>query len=249
MNGCFPKTGMKRSRARPAGKDSARLGVVIAAAGLSSRMNGIDKQLLELAGVPVVIRALQAFDGLPQVSEQVLVCRQQEIAGMWELLRRFEIQKVSQIVAGGGSRQESVFAGVRSLGTCEYIAVHDGARAFISPQVIIDCLALAKEHRAALAAVPVKDTIKCADSEGYAAGTPPRESLYIAQTPQIFERALYLTAMAQAEKEGRQYTDDCQLVEALGGRCFLSPGSYLNFKITTPEDLIMAQAIAEGEID
>ena len=178
----------------------------------------------------------------------VLVGREQEIPALWELLRRFEIRRVSQIVAGGASRQESVFAGVRCLGECEYIAVHDGARAFVSPQVIADCFACAQKHRAALAAVPVKDTIKRADDEGFAAETPPRESLFIAQTPQIFERALYFAAMEQAERAGRQYTDDCQLVEALGERCFLSPGSYLNFKITTPEDLILAQALAAGEI-
>lgn len=230
-------------------REEVRLGVVIAAAGLSSRMRGVDKQLCELEGVPVVIRSLQAFDRLEQVSEVVLVGREQEIPFLWELLRRFGIRKVSQIAAGGASRQQSVFAGVRCLGRCEYIAIHDGARAFVSPQVILECLAFAKEHRAALAAVPVKDTIKRADKEGFAAETPPRESLFIAQTPQIFERALYLAAMERAEQSGREYTDDCQLVEALGERCFLSPGSYLNFKITTPEDLIMAQAIAAGEID
>lgn len=225
-----------------------RLGTVVVAAGASSRMNGIDKQLAELEGIPAVIRALQPFDALPEVSEIVLVCREREIPHLWELLRHFALKKVSRIVAGGASRQESVFAGVRSLGECGYIAVHDGARAFVSPQVILDCLALAVEKRAALAAVPVKDTIKRAGPKGDVLETPPRDSLYIAQTPQIFERSLYFTAMERAVEAGREYTDDCQLVEALGQRCFLSPGSYLNFKITTPEDLIMAQAIAAGEI-
>lgn len=226
----------------------AELGVIVVAAGTSSRMRGADKMLLELEGVPVVIRSLQAFDSLPQVGELVLVCREQETARMWELARDFKIKKLSQIIAGGAARQDSAFAGVRALGEWEYIAIHDGARPFVSGEAILDCLAAAKAHRAALAAVPVKDTIKRADESGFVAATPPREGLYIAQTPQIFARSLYLRAMEEAQREGRQYTDDCQLVEALGQRCFLSSGSYLNFKITTPEDFLMAQAIAAGEI-
>ena len=229
-------------------QSGAELSAVIAAAGSSSRMNGVDKQTVELDGVPVIIRSLRAFDVLPQVGEVVLVCREREVPHMWELARRFGIQKLSHIVAGGATRQASVFAGVKSLGECGYIAIHDGARAFVSGEVILNCLAAAKEHRAALAAVPVKDTIKRADEKGFVAETPPRSSLHIAQTPQIFERALYLAAMQKATQDGKEYTDDCQLVEALGQRCRLSPGSYLNFKITTPEDLIMAQAIAAGEI-
>lgn len=226
----------------------AELGAVIVAAGTSSRMQGADKQLLDLEGMPVVIRSLQAFDSLQQVGELVLVCREQETARMWELARRFGVKKLSQIVAGGATRQDSAFAGVRALGGWGYVAIHDGARPFVSGEVILSCLAAAKAHRAALAAAPVKDTIKRADENGFVAATPPRDGLYIAQTPQVFERALYWQAMEKAQREGRQYTDDCQLIEALGQRCFLSPGSYLNFKITTPEDLLMAQAIAAGEI-
>lgn len=228
---------------------SLSVGVVVVAAGSSSRMNGVDKLFYELDGVPVVARAIEPFCLCECVREIVVACRGRDIPQLWDIARCFSLGKVSKIVAGGSTRQESVFAGVRALDPdCSLIAVHDGARAFVSRAVIEDCLRVAAQKRAACAAVPVKDTIKRADEQGQIVETPPRASLYIAQTPQAFDRALYLAAMENAAARGMDYTDDCQLIEAIGHRVTLSPGSYLNFKITTPEDLYLAQSFAGGEV-
>lgn len=225
------------------------LGVVVVAAGSSSRMQGVDKLFFELEGIPVVVRSIRAFDELPFVREIVVVSREENLPLLWDLQRSFSLEKVTKIIRGGDTRQESVFAGARALDAdCRYIAIHDAARPFVSAQDITSCFELACEKRAAAAAVPVKDTIKQADENGAILGTPPRDSLFIAQTPQIFESTLYRAAMENALALGESFTDDCQLVEKLGHRVYLSRGSYLNFKLTTPEDLILAQAISAGEI-
>ena len=229
--------------------EALTLGAVIVAAGKSSRMQGVDKQFLELEGVPVLIRSIRAFEELGFVREIAVVVREEEIPRTMEMARAFGLFKVKTICAGGTSRQQSVFNGVRTLSPeCGFVAIHDGARPFIDPGAIAACVADAARCRAACAAVPVKDTIKLRGEDGCIEGTPPRERLFIAQTPQVFERSLYTAAMENALARGEDYTDDCQLVEALGHRVFLSEGSYLNFKITTPEDLILAQALAAGEI-
>lgn len=225
------------------------LGAVIVCAGSSSRMQGLDKMYAPLEDVPVAARSIRAFCGVPYIGDVVVVCRADCIAQMWDIVRAFDLFAVSQIVAGGATRQESVFAGAQALDeACTHIAIHDGARPFVSGAVIDACMRSALEHRAATASVAVKDTIKEADGQGFIVRTPPRERLYAAQTPQVFERALYEEAMQSAIQQGITFTDDCQLIEHLGQRVALAPGSPLNFKLTTPEDFILAQAVAAGEI-
>lgn len=225
------------------------VGAVIVAAGSSTRMGGIDKLFYELDGVPVLVHAVRPFCQTPLIGEIVLVCREQDLARLWELQRVWNLHRVRAIVPGGATRQKSVFAGVRALSdACSLIAVHDAARCFVPPSVIEDAAAVAQRTGAACAAVPMRDTVKRADGSAVITATLPRDDLFLAQTPQTFERTLYFAAMEHAEAVGADYTDDCQLVEAMGHSVTLSQGSMLNFKLTTPEDLLLAQALAAGEI-
>lgn len=225
------------------------VGAVIVAAGSSTRMGGVDKLFLRLDGVPVIVRAVRPFCETDWVGEIVIVCREKDLALLWDWQREYALTRVRTIVAGGASRQASVFAGVRALSEqCSLIAIHDGARCFVPPAVIEDAALTAYRTRAACAGVPMRDTVKRAGEDGVISATLPRDDLFLAQTPQVFERTLYLEAMAHAEASGADYTDDCQLVEALGQPVTLSKGSILNFKLTTPEDLCLAQALAAGEI-
>lgn len=222
------------------------VGVVIVAAGSSRRMQGIDKQDLWLEGMPVVVRSVRCFEELECVREIVVVCREDFLGTMMDYVKEFDLLKVKTIVKGGATRQESVRNGVAALSDdLLYYAIHDGARPFASQEVISCCIEAAVQHKAATAAVPAKDTIKVADENGFIRDTPPRETLYLTQTPQVFLSSLYREALRQAQKDGIDCTDDCQLVERMGAKVYLSQGSYFNIKITTPEDLPIAQAIVQ----
>lgn len=218
---------------------------VIAAAGNSTRM-GLDcpKQFLPLLGVPVIVRTLAAFDRAQTVSAAVVVCRPEDTARMRGLLREWKIRKVCAVVAGGESRQESVAAGLGAVPPkTDYVAVHDGARALIRPEEIDACVRDCFETGASALAVPVKDTIKVADARRRVLSTPDRSALWAVQTPQVFERAVYLRALEEAKRRGGDYTDDCQLAERIGVPVHLCEGSYENIKLTTPEDLSLAEEI------
>ncbi len=220
-------------------------GVVIVAGGSSSRMQGVDKQTLSLGDVPVLVRSIRPFTKIDAVKEIVVVCREEFIPEMMDLVKAFNLQKISRIVRGGSSRQQSVLRGIEALSDeVEYFAIHDGARPFIQEEVILRCMEDALQYGAATAAVPSKDTIKVADRDGFICATPDRSTLHLTQTPQIFRRDWYLQAMEQAKIDGVDCTDDCQLLERAGRKVYLSMGSYFNIKITTPEDIPMAEAIA-----
>ena len=171
-------------------------GAVILAAGSASRMQGINKQLLELAGVPVVIRSLQAFDQNEWFQWLVLVAPKEHQPQMAALVEQYRLCKPVTVVSGGATRQESALRGVQALPDCvEYVAIHDGARPFVSQQVLDACLQDAIQWGASCASIPVKDTIKQVDDRGVVSHTPPRERLRAAQTPQIFLRQEYLLSL------------------------------------------------------
>lgn len=153
-------------------------------------------------------------------------------------------KKVAAIVTGGNTRQRSAAAGAAAVppGT-EWIAVHDGARPLVLPGEIDGCVAAAKRYGAAALAVPVKDTIKLTDGDRFVVSTPRRELLWAVQTPQVFRLDRYREAMRRAESAGRDYTDDCQLLEQERVRVRLCRGNYENIKLTTPDDIITAEAI------
>ena len=226
------------------GENGVYAGAVIAAGGMAQRMQGIDKQGLCIGGIPVLVRSILAMDALEQIREIVVVARPEMFAQIEGWRQQYQLPPFV-LTAGGATRQQSVLAGVEKLSDkVEYVAIHDGARPFADKALVERCLQAAIEHGAATAAVRTKDTIKVAAPDGSIAQTPDRSTLYLTQTPQIFSLELYRRAAAQAQQEGLDFTDDCQLVEHIGQKVWLSEGSYQNIKITTPEDVAVAQAIS-----
>ena len=220
-----------------------KVAAIIVAAGKSSRMLGIDKQLARIGGVPSVVHTLSAFEKCPLVDEIVLVAREENIAQLNKIVEYYRIKKVKTIVKGGNSRQESVFAGIREINSrTDYYCIHDGARPLVSQKIIKDAIDGAMLYGAAAAGVQVKDTIKVVENE-FIERTPDRSKMYMIQTPQVFRSDLYNEAVKIALEENKNYTDDCQLVEAVGRKVYISRGEYFNIKLTTPDDMPVAEAL------
>lgn len=221
-----------------------RVAAVVAAGGSSSRM-GCDKLLAELDGQPVLVHTLFALEECPAVDEMILVAREERIPELLALARDCGLTKLRTIVKGGETRQQSVYNGVCAASPeAEFLCVHDAARPLVTRAVIERAIAAAVRYGAATAAIPLKDTVKLASPSGMVTSTPPREAMMAVQTPQAFSRALYLRAYLAADRE---YSDDCQLIEALGEPVALSEGDRCNLKLTTPEDLIVAEALLQWE--
>ena len=222
------------------------ISAVIVAAGSASRMGGIDKQQYPLGDIPVVARSIRQFHECARITEIVVVCREEDVAQYYVLMQDYGFVKVRKVAAGGADRQSSVFRGIAACDErAAYFAIHDGARPLVTPEIIGSCIDSAILHGAAAAGVPVKNTVKVASPEGFVLETPDRSRLFAIQTPQIFEAGLYRAAMEYALRAGASYTDDCQLVERAGHRVFISRGDYANLKITTPEDIAVAEALIE----
>lgn len=216
---------------------------VVVAAGNSTRMGGVNKQFLLIDGVPVLIRSLLALAGSSLVDEIVVSAREEDIPRMYSMIRDFEVPKVTQIVCGGETRQQSVCNAVRACSEeCDFLAIHDGARPLVGADEIDRVIRTAFDCDAASVAVRVKDTIKLADENGIIVSTPERAFLWAVQTPQVFSRQLYLSALESVPDSGG-FTDDCRLIEEYGHRVQLVEGSYDNIKITTPGDIALAEAI------
>ena len=217
---------------------------VVVAAGSSTRM-GMDKLMLPLDETPVIVYTLRAVQAAPSVGEIILVTREDLIVPMSQLCQDYAISKVTKVVRGGASRTQSVRLGTLEVsGDAQVIAIHDGARPFVSAEVIERVVAQAMETGAAAPALPVKDTIKVAH-DGVVESTPDRACLFAVQTPQVFESSLIKAALQKALDDGLELTDDCAAVERLGMKVALTRGDERNIKLTTPEDLAVAQAILE----
>jgi 2-C-methyl-D-erythritol 4-phosphate cytidylyltransferase len=219
---------------------------ILVAAGSSTRMSccSSSKQFIPLLGVPAIAHSLTAFEKAKLIQETIVVCRPEDRKEMLSIIHQYHIKKVSAVVPGGKTRQQSVSAGVLAASAqAAYFAIHDGARPLIQPQIIDAVVQDAFCHKASALGTPVKDTIKIIDENGFVASTPNRSSLWAVQTPQVFERALYMSAMKQAEEDFADYTDDCQLVEHFGVKVHLCLGEYTNLKLTTKEDIAFAEAI------
>ena len=214
---------------------------VIVAAGSASRMQGTDKILAELGGLPVLSRTLRAFDDHALIDTIVVVAREDQMPKISRVCSPYH--KVRIVVPGGKSRQESVMNGLNAVpdGT-ELVAVHDGARPLVTEAVITKAVQKAAKFGAAAPAVPVKDTIKVSKSGGVDE-TPDRKTLFAVQTPQVFDFALLLGALQNAAQKKLTLTDDCSAVEALGMTVMLTDGEEENIKITTPLDLAVAELI------
>lgn len=216
---------------------------VIVAAGNSTRMSlSVSKQLIPLLGISVIGRTLMAFEKAQSISEIVVVCRDGDRNEIEEIAHSLSIGKLKGFASGGSTRGESVSAGVGELSDkVTHIAIHDGARALVTSNEINDVVMSAIEHNAATLAVPVVDTVKIVDESGVIVSTPDRASLVSAQTPQVFEKELYLRAMRSSE--GMSFTDDCAIVESIGEKIHTVIGEYTNIKITTPKDIPLAEEI------
>lgn len=220
---------------------------VVPAAGSAIRMEGRDKVMEPLSGVPVLARTLQALDRCPKIDEIVVVTREDLIVPVSQLCKEYEISKASKVVRGGDTRVKSVFLGLKDVSSkAELIAIHDGARPLVSQEVLEEVLTCGASTGAAAPAIPVKDTIKRA-KDHLVTETPDRKELFAVQTPQVFERALIAGALHKALEEGWELTDDCSAVEQLGMRVTLTQGTEENIKLTTPIDFAFAEAILEWQ--
>lgn len=225
---------------------------IIAAAGSGARMRGAcaDKQFLMLGDIPVLGRTLSAFEEAQTIDEIIVVTREESILPVSRLVRSMGFAKISGIVRGADTRQQSIAEGLRHLcDECEYIAIHDGARPLVDREDIERVCRAAYEDGAAAVGVRVKDTLKLVDKAGYIQRTADRSQVWAVQTPQVFALSLYRAALAEAMRAGADYTDDCQLVERRGGRVRMVEGSYRNIKITTPEDVAYARYLLSCETD
>ena len=214
--------------------------VIVAAAGSSRRMEGQNKLMLPLDGIPVLARTLLALDGSRLIDEIVVAVREEDLLPTGDLCRLYGVTKPVKIVRGGESRLDSVLAAAMECREdAVFLAVHDGARPLADPELIDRVVALAHRTNAAAPAVPVKDTIKVV-RDGRVESTPDRALLRAVQTPQVFDAQLLRAALQSAQTLGAEITDDCSAVERLGKEVYLTEGSYENIKITTPEDMLLA---------
>jgi len=223
--------------------------ILIPAAGTGSRMrSAVNKQYLTLADRPILAHTLNLFDSHPAVDSIHLISPAAEIAHCRrEVVERYSFAKVRSIIAGGAERQDSVRNGLRECGAADddIVLIHDGARPFFPPALLPEVVTTAVRVGACLLGVPVKDTIKEV-ADGLVTGTPERGRLWQAQTPQAFRFALIRDAHEQAIRDEFRGTDDASLVERLGHPVAMIKGSYQNIKITTPEDLILAEALLKA---
>lgn len=218
---------------------------VVAAAGSSARMGGEDKIMLPLMGEPVIVHTLRALEYCPYIQEIIVVTREELIVPLSKLCADYFLTKVSKVLLGGDTRTRSVRLGVAEVSEkAELIAIHDGARPLVTPEVLEDVILTAARCAAAAPAIPVKDTIKRA-ADGIVTQTPDRSELFAVQTPQVFETDLIRAALQQAVEEDVPLTDDCAAVERLGMKVTLTRGAEENIKITTPSDLAVAEALLQ----
>lgn len=218
---------------------------IVAGAGSGKRMRSATvKTFLAVAGLPVVVHTLRAIAACHEVTDLVLVVREEDESLLSEYIKRHGILRVSRIVPGGRERQDSVYNAMKTLESdTDVVVVHDAVRPFAPPELFRQVIDAALSGTAAIAAVPLKDTIKTVGKDGWVHSTPERTSLMAVQTPQAFPYAVLRDAYEQAMKEGFYSTDDSALVEHIGQPVRVIQGSYENIKITTPEDLILAEYI------
>jgi len=218
---------------------------IIAAAGLSERFGGVTtKQMTELCGSPVLLHTLRAFENTECVHEIIIVAKRNEIP-FWETLcKNHNVSKVTKIIPGGLTRQESVMNGLDAVNEkSKYVAIADGARCLITPEQITSVCRAAYKYKAATAAHRATDTVKIADSKGFIDSTADRNTVWLAQTPQVFKTKLYRAAAYTAFKKGFEATDDNSLVEFIKHPVRLVECGAQNIKITTRDELCIAEAI------
>ena len=222
------------------------IAAILPAAGSSTRM-GTNKLLLPLHGIPVLAHTLLAFEQCPLIESIIIVCREQDMMSYRQLAAEYACAKVQYIVRGGQTRTESVLAGIESCSdSIDLVAIHDGARPLVSQAVIQAAITEAMTSGAAAPVVSLKDSIKRV-AHGKIVADIARDQIAAVQTPQVFRRTLIRSALKEALASGVFLTDDCAAVERIGVSVSATPGSYRNIKITTPEDIPVAEALFEQE--
>lgn len=201
------------------------------------------KLLLKINGKTVLERSVNAFLNISDVDEVIVVAREKDIPAFSDIL----IDERVSFVVGGDTRQQSVMNALDVIDDCELIIIHDGARPLIKSIDIENTIRAAKENKAAAVGVFVKDTVKVVDKNGFVVSTPDRSTLFAVQTPQIFDFELYRNAAQNAREKGLDFTDDCQLVESFNQKVKTVVGSYSNIKITTPDDIVLAENLLKNE--
>ena len=218
---------------------------IIAAAGLSARFGGtVTKQMQELCGTPVLIHTLKAYENTDCIHEIIIVAKQDEIPYWEKACKEYSLTKVSKIVKGGASRQESVMNGLEAVNDrSKFVAIADGARCLITPEQITAVCRAAYKYKAATAAHKSTDTVKIADKKGFIESSPDRNTVWLAQTPQVFKTNLYRAAAVTAVEKKLEATDDNMLVELTGYPIRLVECGSNNIKITTYDDVAVAKGI------
>ena len=218
--------------------------MIVPAAGSAARMGGGDKLMMELEGVPVLVRTLRALDAAQLVDEIIIATREDRLLEVADLCRRCGLRKPVRVVQGGENRTQSVLAAAcEADAKAQFIAVHDGARPLVLPEDVDAVIRFACQTHAAAPALPVTDSVKTADETGRVTGTPDRSTLFAVQTPQVFQADVLKAALQSAAEAKLPLTDDCAAVERLGKQVYLLPGNPENIKITRPLDLAVAAAI------
>ncbi|WML36290.1 2-C-methyl-D-erythritol 4-phosphate cytidylyltransferase [Clostridium sp. OS1-26] len=221
--------------------------VIIVAAGRGKRMGtDVNKQFLNIKDKPVIYYSLNTFSDNKLIDEIVIVCAEDEMEYCKiEIVEKYKIDKVSKIVAGGKERQDSVYNGLRAIKDCEIALIHDGARPFVTDKIIEEGIKYAKQYGACACGVIPKDTIKVRDDQGISTGTLDRNSLFSVQTPQCFKYNMILECHRKLSEDSISVTDDTAVTSYYGNIVYLYEGSYDNIKITTPEDLYVAEGIVK----
>lgn len=223
---------------------------IIVAAGKGTRMNaGINKQFIPICGKPLLALTLQAFQNCKEIDRIVLVSGKEELLLCREqILDVYGFDKVDKLVEGGSERQQSVYNGLAELDeSCGVVVIHDGARPIVTGNIIERCIEGAKLYGAVSAGMPVKETIKVLDDNGFVQYTPERGKLWVTQTPQAFKPDIIRKAHESAAAKGISGTDDAFLVESLGIKVKMIESSYENIKVTTPEDIVIAETLINNK--
>lgn len=230
----------------------AKICAVVLAAGSGSRMHTAEKkQFMDLCGLPVVVHSLLAFEKNENIDSVVVVTAKEDVHRMLLLSLRYNLRKVKNIAEGGDMRFKSVYSGLKTVeADTDYVLIHDGARPLLSQELIDRCCEYVKIYKACVAAVPVTDTIKIADDRMFIKETVDRSRLWAVQTPQAFSYSIFMKAYNKLYETIREYnsdpsriTDDAMIVENMGDRpVHFVPGEYSNIKITTQEDMTVAEA-------
>lgn len=224
-----------------------KVSAIIVCAGNSTRMGGVNKILLPLGKTNVIGNTLSAFENTQSITDIVVVCREQDRDSIKATADSLGITKLHAFAKGGETRQKSVINGLKQIASdTELIAIHDGARPLVTSENIERTIKDASVFGGATLGVPVKDTIKVV-RDGIITDTPYRPHLFITQTPQVFKRRIYFEGVDFALEHELDFTDDCQLAEAIGVKVYMTVGDYKNIKITTPEDISIAEILLKGE--